>query len=140
MFRFDAVPTIQSHFETLAAKRGFTARGPFSERHGSWQIVFYKTDRPGLSRFTTFAVTEEDEVPDIRVEICVTVEDSLRAAWQQIASFLVRPTDLDAFLMSDSAARAFEEAMVDAERMTPTSAKPNASGARAHWPHAASSA
>jgi len=38
-----------------AEAKGYKALGPFSERHGSWEMRFYKGN--DLNRFTVFSVT-----------------------------------------------------------------------------------
>jgi hypothetical protein len=106
----------------LAESRGFAPRGPLADRHGSIQLVFVKREN-GVAQFVTLAITEEDQPPDVRVELYATVEDQLRSARKQIASFLLPPGEIPQFLRSDTAAEAFEAAAHEAIRMQPWAEK-----------------
>jgi hypothetical protein len=110
----------------LAQSLGFAPRGPLADRHGSIELVFVKRDN-GVARFVTLAITEEDEPPDVRVELYATVEDQFRSARKQIASFLLPSGAIAEFLRSDTAAEAFGTAAHQANVMQPSAEKLSAS-------------
>ena len=55
----ETLATIESLARSLAGSGGFQALEPFADRHGSWEIVFWKNSTPeGLDRFVLLSVTE----------------------------------------------------------------------------------
>jgi hypothetical protein len=45
----------------LAQHKGFKLRSPFSERYGSWEMVFHQSDPSGVDRFLMIDLSESDE-------------------------------------------------------------------------------
>jgi hypothetical protein len=125
MLNLTELERFSNRFADLAKRQGFAARGPMAHRHDSVQIVFFKFEND-VARFVTLAITEENQPPDVRVELYATVEDQRRSTRKQVASFLISPGDLADFLSGDTAEKAFDSAAHEALSMRPSVEKLNA--------------
>ncbi len=108
---------IASYCEPPAKQNGFTLRSPFTERFGSWQTVYVRTDATGLDRYVTIDLIDKDDETWV-IELNAFVEGAtLRARGKS----LVINTEQSAGELSTGLATAFEQAV----SLVPNEPRPN---------------
>ena len=110
----------------VAGQRGFNLRSPFSERHGSWEMVFHK-ENDGLHRFLLIGLSEPSNEHEGRwlIELYVVAEDDKYSHRELNASFSVELSDLDAWVKRPAFTAALLDALDAAADMAPTEWKRN---------------
>ena len=107
------VRNLEEPLVNYARARGFRALGPFSERHGSWEILFHKSS-PRLERFVALAITQMPQ--SSTVEFRAGADSEGRFGRRSVMQLTVDGSQLQSEAFWGKLARGLDRAIDAAER------------------------
>ena len=119
------VQSIEGFVSKFLESQHFKSLGPFSERHGAWEITFHKSPQPEekLDRFVVLALVEMPTVPSSAtsydIEVWTGAEDGTRFVRRFIAGFRASAGEFRSEAFEKTVKEKLERAVEVAKQITP---------------------